>query len=88
MPIDQFLSTAIARGETISDMELFVRNKEQTEGLHVRASAIPLFGENQEGGSLCVRCSRHHIGQNSSDTVGTSDAATTKSGSIDGYHFQ
>ena len=48
VPIDQFLSTAIARGETVKDIELFVRNKEQTEGLHLRASAIPLFGENQE----------------------------------------
>ncbi|MCE2397184.1 PAS domain S-box protein [Candidatus Poribacteria bacterium] len=48
MPIDQFLSTEISRGEAVRDQELFVRNKEQTEGIHVMASAIPLFGENQE----------------------------------------
>ena len=47
-PIDQILSTYISRGEAIRDQELFVRNEEQGEGIHVRASAIPLFDENQE----------------------------------------
>ena len=48
VPIDQFLSKNIARGEAIRDGELFLRNKEQTEGMHGRASVIPLFDENQE----------------------------------------
>ena len=48
VPIDQLLSTHIARGETIKDIEFFVRNTEQTEGIHVRGSGIPLFDENQE----------------------------------------
>ena len=47
-PIDQILSTYISRGEAIRDEELFVRNEEQREGIHVRASAIPLFDENEE----------------------------------------
>ena len=47
-PIDQVLATHIFRGEAIRDEELFVRNEEQGKGIHVRASAIPLFDENQE----------------------------------------
>ena len=47
-PIDQILSTHVFRGEAIRDEEIFVRNEEQREGIHVRASAIPLFDENQE----------------------------------------
>ena len=47
-PIDQILATYISRGEAIRDEELFVRNEEQGEGIHVRASAIPLFDENEE----------------------------------------
>ena len=48
VPIDQILSTQIFRGETIRDEELFVRNEEYPEGIHIMASAIPLFDENQE----------------------------------------
>ena len=48
VPIDQILSTQIAQGEAIRDQELFVRNGEQTEGIHVMGSGIPLFDENQE----------------------------------------
>ena len=48
VPIDQFLSTHIAQGKAIRDQELFIRNTEQTEGLHVKASLLPLFDENQE----------------------------------------
>ena len=48
VPIDQILATQIARGEAIRDEELFVRNKEHPEGIHIMASAIPLFDENQE----------------------------------------
>ena len=47
VPIDQYLSAHIARGEAIRDEELFVRNKEQTEGIHIKASVLPLFDENQ-----------------------------------------
>ena len=47
-PLDQILSTHVFRGEAIRDEEIFVRNEEQREGIHVRASAIPLFDENQE----------------------------------------
>ena len=48
VPIDQFLSTYISQGKVIRDLELFVRNEKQMEGLHVRVSGIPLFDENQE----------------------------------------
>ena len=48
VPIDQILSTQISRGEAIKDEELFIRNKEQQEGIHIKASGIPLFDENQE----------------------------------------
>ena len=47
LPVDQFMATHIAQGEAIRDMEIFVRNKEQTEGIHLKASAIPLFDESQ-----------------------------------------
>ena len=48
IPIDWFLATQISRGEAIRDIECFVRNEKQMEGIHARASAIPLFDENQE----------------------------------------
>ena len=55
IPIDWFLATYVFRGQAVRDEELFVRNKEQTDGIHVRASAIPLFDENQEVvGCVCV----------------------------------
>ena len=47
-PIDQILVTHISRGEAIRDQEIFVRNEEQGKGIHVRASVIPLFDENEE----------------------------------------
>ena len=52
-PIDQILSTHVFRGETIIDQELFVRNTEHPEGIHIRASGIPLFNENR-GVIACV----------------------------------
>ena len=48
VPMDQILSTYLSQGEAIKDQELFVRNEEQPEGIHIKASAIPLFDENQE----------------------------------------
>ena len=48
VPIDQFLSTHISQGKAIRDQELFIRNTEQTEGLHVKGSLLPLFDENEE----------------------------------------
>ena len=55
VPIDWFLSTYVFRGQAVRDEEIFVRNKEQTDGIHVRASALPLFDENQEViGCVCV----------------------------------
>ena len=47
IPFDQIL-TNLSRGEEIRDEEFFVRNEKQPEGIHIKASAIPLFGENQE----------------------------------------
>ena len=47
IPFDQILMH-ISRGEEIRDEEFFVRNEAQPEGIHIKASAIPLFGENQE----------------------------------------
>ena len=47
IPFDQIL-THISRGEEIRDEEFFVRNEKQPEGIHIKASAIPLFGGNQE----------------------------------------
>ena len=43
---DQIL-THISGGEAIRDQELFIRNKAKPEGIHIRASVIPLFDENQ-----------------------------------------
>ena len=48
IPVDQTLFTYLAQGNAIKDREIFVRNKEQPEGIHIRASGIPLFDENQE----------------------------------------
>ena len=54
IPFDQFL-TRISRGEEIGDIECFVRNEEQPEGIHVRGRGIPLFGANQKiVGCVCV----------------------------------
>ena len=47
-PVDQAMSTYLSRGVAVRDQEIFVRNEEQPEGLHVMGSAIPLFDENQE----------------------------------------
>ena len=48
VPFDQIMSAQIAQGGAIREQEVFVRNKKQTEGIHVKASAVPLFDENQE----------------------------------------
>ena len=48
VPIDRILSIHVFQGEAIIDQELFVRNEERPEGVHIRASAIPLFNENRE----------------------------------------
>ena len=48
VPIDRILSAHVFRGEAIIDQELFVRNEERPEGIHIRASALPLFNENRE----------------------------------------
>ena len=48
VPVAQLMSTHLAEGKEIRDLELYVRNKEQTEGIHLMASALPLFDENQE----------------------------------------
>ena len=48
VPIDQFLSTHISQGKAIRDQELFIRNTEQPEGLHVKGNLLPLFDENEE----------------------------------------
>jgi PAS domain S-box-containing protein len=53
VPIDQILATRVARGEAVKDKEFFIRNKEQTDGIHVRVSAIPLFDEKVIG-CVCV----------------------------------
>ncbi len=54
VPIDQIL-THISHGEAIRDQAFFIRNKEQPEGIHIRASAIPLFNENREViACLCI----------------------------------
>ena len=47
-PLDKIMYTQVAQGEALRDLELFVRNKEQTEGIHIKASGIPLFDENQK----------------------------------------
>ena len=54
--MDQIL-THIFHGEEIRDQEFFIRNEEQPEGIHIRASAIPLFDEESGGYSLSVRYS-------------------------------
>ncbi len=46
--VDQLLAERISQGGVIRDLEIFVRNKEQTEGIHLKASALPLFDENRE----------------------------------------
>lgn len=48
VPVDKIMYTQVAQGEALRDLELYVRNKEQKEGIHVRASVLPLFGENRE----------------------------------------
>ena len=48
VPFDRIMSAQIAQGGAIREQEVFVRNKKQTEGIHVKASAVPLFDENQE----------------------------------------
>ncbi len=48
VPFDQIMSAQIAQGGAIREQEVFVRNKKQMEGIHVKASAVPLFDENQE----------------------------------------
>ncbi len=54
-PVEQFLVTCISQGEAVRDLELFVRNKEQTKGIHIKASGIPLFDENREViGCVCI----------------------------------
>ena len=47
-PLDKIIYTQIAQGKAVRDLELYVRNKEQTEGIHIKASGIPLFDENRE----------------------------------------
>ena len=47
-PLDKIMYTQIAQGKAVRDLELFARNKEQTEGIHIKASGIPLFDENQK----------------------------------------
>ena len=47
-PVHQILSTQIFEGESARDVELYVRNKERAEGIHIKASVLPLFGENRE----------------------------------------
>ena len=48
IPVDRLLSKYIFRGKAIRDREIFVRNEGQTDGIHVMASGLPLFDENQE----------------------------------------
>ena len=59
VPIDQILATQVARGEAVKAEELFIRNKEQTEGIHAQVSVIPLFDENRKV-VACV-CVLHDI---------------------------
>ena len=55
VPVAQLMSTHLAAGEEIRDLELYVRNNELTEGSHLMASALPLFDENQEiVASVCI----------------------------------
>ena len=48
VPVDTIMYTQVAQGEALRDVELYVRNKEQKEGIHIKASVLPLFGENRE----------------------------------------
>ena len=48
VPFDEIMSAQIAQHGAIREQEVFVRNKKQTEGIHVKASAVPLFDENRE----------------------------------------
>ena len=48
VPLDQILSREIFQGVAVRDQELFVHSGEQTEGIHIKGSTIPLFDENQE----------------------------------------
>ena len=55
VPVAQLMATQLAEGKEIRDLELFVRNKDRTEGIHLMASALPLFDENQEiVASVCI----------------------------------
>ena len=55
VPVAQLMSTHLAAGEEIRDLELYVRNNELPEGSHLMASAFPLFDENQEiVASVCI----------------------------------
>ena len=55
VPVAQLMATHLAEGKEIRDLELFVRNKDRTEGIHLMASALPLFDENQEiVASVCI----------------------------------
>ncbi|MDE0185262.1 MAG: PAS domain S-box protein [Candidatus Poribacteria bacterium] len=48
VPFHQIISALTAQGGAIIEQEVFVRNKNQAEGIHLKASALPLFDENQE----------------------------------------
>ena len=55
VPVAQLMATHLAEGKEIRDLELFVRNKDRTEGIHLMANALPLFDENQEiVASVCI----------------------------------
>ena len=48
VPVDKIMYTQVAQGEAVRNLELYVRNKEQTEGIYAKASTFPLFDENRE----------------------------------------
>ena len=55
VPVAQLMATHLVEGKEIRDQELFVRNKDRTEGIHLMANALPLFDENQEiVASVCI----------------------------------
>ncbi len=55
VPVAQLMATHLAEGKEIRDLELFVRNKDRTEGIHLMTNALPLFDENQEiVASVCI----------------------------------
>ena len=87
MPFDQIMSAQIAQGGAIREQEVFVRNKKQTEGIHVKASAVPLFDENQEVVAYVYVV--HDITKDKRAAIQLEQAMqqAEKSGSIDGYHF-